>query len=981
MVAAVAVVATVSSASASTPESPTQLQVDLVSAPMAVSTSNVWLSWLPRDTRAGESQGGYEVRVATTAGGATSGTAVWDSGHVNGSTPADSWSGKGLKAYNRYWWSVRTWDAQGHAGPWATPAQFQTAIGSTWQTRPIWSAPVNGKTSGWAFMRGTVTVQNKPVIAATAYATGLSTNAAHQYVFRLSVNGHVLGNGPAQSPEGSSTYYQAWDVTGNLRQNSKDTFGALAYTAKNQDFDLEVVIEYQGGLRQVWGTGSSGWQAMDGGSVYPSAGSIGTAYYAAPVEDLNAEKYPYGFDTPSFNPKGWSAPVVRSGLSGLAPLTVPNVGLVEHHPVKVTKLSGTGNWLLDFGTTQVGGLLFDLTGTNGRKMTVEYGEVLASPTSVQYKLSTGNVYKDVFTLKSGSQVLQYWGYRVFRYAEVLNSPQPPTAKFTALAQVYPDQASNSSLSTSNAALNEVWNFSKSTIEDLGTVPYVDSPTRERSGVDEGDEYIHQLGQAAISGDSADARYSLMYALAAMAGSSESITEYEQLAPVAALDSWWQTGNWTALASLYPTLQKMLLPDGTNGLVTQPITELTKPWEGAAAPAGEVGQPDLDIPQPGQVTPGSIKVPGYTTTLVDWPPTERDNFVFTTTNTVTNTFAYMAYNAMAQIAARIGQTTQAATYASDASRVKTAIQTLLFDPATGAFYDGLPSLTTHESLDTSVYVLASGVATPSEQQAAAAFIAKHGITGDGASDDACSVYCAAYYLEALYDGGQPQAALDQLTSDSETSWLHMISLGAGSTMEAWDPSIKGNLTYSHPWASSPAFVVPNDLFGIVPLTPGWGSILVAPQPGSLTSGTLLMPTARGNIRESFSKSSGGQFSITVGVPLSATADIALPGVTPGQQVTVDGTLVTTKALTPDSPLANTGGATLAVVQVGSGDHTVSATVTAASATPTPSASDTGTPTATPTPTGTDTATPSDTPTPTSSVTAPDTSTPSATSTTP
>jgi alpha-L-rhamnosidase len=941
-VAGVTIGVAVSSASAaSAPESPAQLQVDLMTAPMAVPTSGIWLSWQPRDTRVGESQGGYEVRVATTAAAATSGTATWDSGRKSSSTPSSSYAGPGLKAYNRYWWTVRTWDAQGHAGPWAAPAQFQTALGSTWATRPIWSAPVSGKTSGWAFLRGTLTVASKPVIAATVYATALSSAAAHQYVFRLSVNGHVLGDGPAQSPApGSATYYQAWDVTSYLKEGSKDTFGALAYTAQNQDFDLEVIIEYQGGVRQAWGTGSSGWQAVDGGSVYPSAGSIGTTYYAAPVEDLNAEKYPFGFDTPSFNARGWTAPVVKSAIAGLTPVPTPNPALVEHHPVKVTQLAGTGNYLLDFGTTQVGGMLLGLTGTNGRRVTLEYGEVLASPTSVKYNLSTGNVYKDVFTLKSGSQVLQYWGYRVFRYVEVLNTPQAMTTSNSQdLALVYPDQPSSSSLTTSSAALDEVWQFSKNTIEDLGTIPYVDSPTRERSGADEGDGYIHQLAQAAVDGDSADARYSLLFALTAMAGNNpdESITEYEQLAPVAALDSWWQTGDPATLASLYPNLQKMLLPVGSNGLVSMPATQLGSNATQSVGPGALVGQPSLDIPQPGEA-PSSVKEPGYPTTLVDWPPDERGNFVFTTANTVVEAFAYAAYNAMAQIATELRQATQATQYASDASAIKTAIQTLLYDPSTGAFYDGLPSLTTHESMLTSVYVLAVGAASAAQEKAAAAFVAQHGITAPTTvngtiTDGACSVYCAAYFLRALYDGGQAQAALNTLTSDSETSWLHMISLGAGSTMEAWEPSIKPNLSYSHPWAASPAFIVPNDLFGIAPLTPGWGSILIAPQPGDLASGTMLMPTARGEIRESFSQPSGGPFTITVGIPTAATAEIALPGVTPGQQVLVDGTLTTTTALTPDSPLAATGGATLAVVPAGSGDHTITATTALAAGHPT------------------------------------------------
>jgi alpha-L-rhamnosidase len=375
---------------------------------------------------------------------------------------------------------------------------------------------------------------------------------------------------------------------------------------------------------------------------------------------------------------------------------------------------------------------------------------------------------------------------------------------------------------------------------------------------------------------------------------------------------------------------MLLPVGADGLVGMPATPLTRKGAAPQNPTSTAGQPSLDIPLPGD-KPATAGDAGYPRTMVDWPSDERDNFVFTTENTVVSAFAYAAYEAMARIAAQLGEEADAAQYAADGSAIRAAIQALLYDPSTGAFYDGLPSLTTHESMLASVYVVALGAAAPAQEKTAAAFIARHGITAPTpTADGACSVYCAAYFLRALYDGGQAQAALSQLTSDSETSWLHMISLGAGSTMEAWDPSIKSNLSYSHPWAASPAFVVPNDLFGIAPLTPGWGSILIAPQPGDLASGTMVMPTARGQVRESFTRPADGLFTITVDIPVAATAGVALPGVVPGQQVLVDGTLTTTTALTPDSPLAATGGATLAVVHVSSGNHAIS-TVTPPGAT--------------------------------------------------
>ena len=379
-------------------EAPGQLRVNEIASPMAVPAAGLWLSWVTQDTRQGESQSAYEVRVASSAGAATSGKAVWDSGKVAGTAPWTAYRGTAaLASGTRYWWSVRTWDAQGHASAWAAVAGFGTALHS-WSARPIWSPPVRGKSSGWAFLRGTIAIARKPVRSATVYATALSTAPTHQYVFRLSVNGHVIGDGPAL-PTRNAVDYQAWDVTQYLRTGTRDTFGSLAYTPSNQRFELEVVVEYTDGTRQVWGTGAN-WQALDGGSVYPAAGSVGTAYYTLPVEDLNAEKYPFGFDSPSFTAKGWSAPVVKTAISHLTPLPTASMVLVAHHPVKVTKL-GAGDYLMDFGTTQTGGMLLDLTGTAGRKVTIRYGEVLSSPTSVRFRLATGNVQQDVYTLKQG----------------------------------------------------------------------------------------------------------------------------------------------------------------------------------------------------------------------------------------------------------------------------------------------------------------------------------------------------------------------------------------------------------------------------------------------------------------------------------------------------------------------------------------------------------------------------------------------------
>jgi Bacterial alpha-L-rhamnosidase 6 hairpin glycosidase domain/Bacterial alpha-L-rhamnosidase C-terminal domain/Bacterial alpha-L-rhamnosidase concanavalin-like domain len=880
------------------PDKPAQLAVNLGRAPMAVPAGQgIRFSWAARDARRGETQHGYQLRVAASPARLFDGTAVWDTGTVASGSPDVAYAGPALAAGTRYWWTVRTFDDQGRASEWAAAVQFGTALGPAWDALPVWAGRAPGaQPSGWAFLRGSVQVKRKPVIAATVYATAGSTEPARQYVFRLSLNGTVLGVGPVRPPNPQTqNEYSAWDVTKAIKGGT-DTFGALAYTSSNRRFQLELVIEYADGQRQVWGTGK-GWQGMDGGAVYPEAGSISQLYYNAPVENLDAEHYPFGFDTPGFRPAaadGWRTVARAAPLPGLTPTPAANLQLAAHKPVKVTALGG-GRYLLDFGVTQVGGLRLTLDGTAGQQVRIQSGEVLSGPGRVQYKLSAGPVYDDTWTLRAGPQTLQYWGYRVFRYVEVTGAPQPLTAANTAaLAFVYPGQPGASAMSSSSAPLNEAWQFTKDSVEALNLVPYLDSPTRERSGGYEGDDYIHQQAQAAVDGDSSAAAYSLEYAATfmlldtgatALREGNTPFIEFQELAPVTALAQWQQTGDPAVLTSVYQQL-KQLLPArylGADGLVT-----MTPNPFGAAH-----------------------LIPGEPAQLVDWPASERDGFVFTRENTVVNAFAYAGYAAMAQIAGVVGDSAGARDDAATAARIAAAMRAKLYDPATGAFRDGVG--TSHEAVQSSADAVALGVATPAEAKTAAAYLAARGM--------ACSVYCAAYLLEALYDGGQPQAALRLMSSAGTDSWLHMIAQGAGSTMEAWTPAAKPSITYSHAWGTAPAYIVPQYLFGVQPLAPGWSQVLIRPQPASLTRGSVTVPTPRGPVSVSFA-SGGGRFAATVDVPATATAEVVLPGVRAGQRVLVDDDLVTARALPAADGLPGGLAAGAAAVRVAPGWHLVS-----------------------------------------------------------
>ena len=252
-------------------------------------------------------------------------------------------------------------------------------------------------------------------------------------------------------------------------------------------------------------------------------------------------------------------------------------------------------------------------------------------------------------------------------------------------------------------------------------------------------------------------------------------------------------------------------------------------------------------------------------LVDWPAGERDGYVFTNVNTVINAWSYKALADMAQIAAALGKAEDAATWSAAASRLKNAINANLFE--NGRYKDGLT--TSHASVHASVFAVAMGVAGPEQLGPATQYIAERGM--------ACSVFCANFLIDALYDGGRAADAVRLMTDTGQRSWLHIIGQGAGSPMEAWDPALKSNTTYSHPWSGSPAYLVYRGALGIEALEPGYKRFSVKPQPGGLTRAAGTTPTVRGTVGVAF-ETVGSDLDVAVKVPAHSTAVVTLPGKT-------------------------------------------------------------------------------------------------------
>jgi hypothetical protein len=101
---------------------------------------------------------------------------------------------------------------------------------------------------------------------------------------------------------------------------------------------------------------------------------------------------------------------------------------------------------------------------------------------------------------------------------------------------------------------------------------------------------------------------------------------------------------------------------------------------------------------------------------------------------------------------------------------------------------------------------------------------------------------------------------------------MIRLGSTISLEAWDNKYKPNQDWNHAWGAAPANLIPRKLMGIEPLEPGFRKVQIKPQPGSLESAEITVPTIRGGLKVSFKNKTGELFDLKVVIPENVTADI-------------------------------------------------------------------------------------------------------------
>jgi alpha-L-rhamnosidase len=714
---------------------------------------------------------------------------------------------------------------------------------------------------------------SRRVAAAILYAAATSPVVGHQYVAKVWSNGMPVAYTSVRAASGAA--YQAFDITDTLRPGAANALAALCWTTGDQKFLAQLEVTYTDGTRQTVESTGSTWKCRRENGLLPDKGNAGSSYYTVPQEYWNLNYEPIGWTEPGFDDSSWVAPVQQSAIADLSPALIEPVQLSSVTPASVTQ-TAAGTWLVDLGREIVGGLRITLNGSSGETIEVRLGEQLNADGSVKYQLLASNTYREVWTLRDGEQTFEHWGYRGYRWAELLTTVDLSSATIRGRAWKLEYDATQTAFSSSDADLDRVWEFCRYSAEATRGDLYDDSPTRER-GPYEGDALINRLSENAVQRSYALARYSDSY----LVRNGTWPTEYGLMCAISAWQDYLATGDSRQLASDYTLLAAKNLTKevGSDGLVHESSTA---------------------------------------DDLVDWPAVCRDAYVFTSVNTVINAWQYAAFDAMSNIASMLGNTTDAATLRTQADALQSSLLAQMLDTGAGAFIDGAG--TTHSAQQATVFPVALGVADSLSTSVLASLGTTLAATGMQSSP-----YGAQFLLDALFRLGQAEAAIALMTATGTWSWLHMMDgLDATIVGECWDPSLKSNMTFSHIWSSAPVNVIARQVLGVQVTAAGAAGFLVRPRIGGLSAVSGTVPSMRGPVTVSVRKSATTQvleeLEVTLPPNTSNVVEVEIGSAKPSAY-RVSATAPGGRGRVPVTPVTDVTGTVLRIGPVGSGSTTV------------------------------------------------------------
>jgi hypothetical protein len=262
-------------------------------------------------------------------------------------------------------------------------------------------------------------------------------------------------------------------------------------------------------------------------------------------------------------------------------------------------------------------------------------------------------------------------------------------------------------------------------------------------------------------------------------------------------------------------------------------------------------------------------------------------------TYTNAGLYQGLRETAQMARAKGMTDLATTYEAKAAKLRTAIETKLWDDTAGAYRQSTEHPDVHPQ-DASAFAVSTGVADPRQASRSMAWLRSHTWAAYGSLTVPAGTQGAAIdpHYEPLPSGIEADArfGVDDASGLEliRRGWGYQLGQDPGNTF--WEktaadgtPGLGSFTSLAHGWASQPTVALTTRVLGVTPTDAGFARFTVEPHPSGLTWAQGTVPTPQGDITTSWHDGPGG-FAMAVTVPSHAVARLAVPA---RDRVTLDG----------------------------------------------------------------------------------------------
>ena len=319
--------------------------------------------------------------------------------------------------------------------------------------------------------------------------------------YKLYVNGKFVGQGPAPAYHFRYNYNEI-DLTPFLQKGENV---------------IAIHTLYQGLINRVWQSGDNRHGmicdvVVDGKTVvvsdedfltrsHTAYREVGvTGYQTQFLEEYDSRAPEVGFKNPDFDDTAWENAHVCAFCDRVLREQESKSLVFERISPQKTETK-EGRVFLDFGANYVGYLCATATGKSGDTITVRCAQELNDDGSLRFSLRANCTYEEPWILSGGTDTLDWFDYKAFRYAE-LTLPEGVKLEnvylvarhypFVEVAEMRPDYAQN-------ADLRRIWELCLRT-QKYGVQEVIqDCPEREK-GFYLGDGCYTALANLILTGD-------------------------------------------------------------------------------------------------------------------------------------------------------------------------------------------------------------------------------------------------------------------------------------------------------------------------------------------------------------------------------------------------------------------------------------------------------------------------------------------------